>query len=34
MDRGSRIGHMSVRWNADFKDNMPLSAYAADARKA
>ena len=30
----SRFGHMSVRWDATFKANRPLSAYAAEARSA
>ncbi len=30
----SRFGHMSVRWDAGFKANQPLSAYAAEARSA
>lgn len=29
-----RFGHMSVRWDAEFKANRPLSAYAAEARSA
>ena len=30
----SRFGHMSVRWDAKFKADRPLSAYAAEARSA
>ena len=33
-DLFSRFGHMSVRWDASFQANQPLSAYAAKARSA
>ncbi|MGI9501062.1 MAG: DUF2958 domain-containing protein [Geminicoccaceae bacterium] len=32
-DLASRFGHLSVRWDPDFKADRPLSSYAADARK-
>jgi hypothetical protein len=33
-DLFSRFGHMSVRWDASFQANQPLSVYAAKARSA
>lgn len=33
-DLASRFGHLSVRWDAEFRADRPLSSYAADARKA
>lgn len=33
-DLAHRFGHLSVRWDATFQADRPLSAYAAAARKA
>lgn len=33
-DLASRFGHLSVRFDPEFKADKPLSSYAADARKA
>lgn len=33
-DLASRFGHLSVRWDQDFKADRPLSSYAAEALEA